>query len=276
VIRDSFRAAAAEFRLRTLTARRYPMMVLLEIMVPLMFTAMPVLLGRAVSGPRAAENFAHNSGTPQFVPYLLIGSAVFIMVNRAFWDMGYWLRYEQQIGTLEAVSLTPTHNLVLAAGVGAYSAVRGALSGSLAYVVGCLAFGANPFQPGLLVSLLFVAVGLLPLYGIGFLMVALVLRVKESARLLGVMQWGASLVMGVFYPVFALPPVLRAAAFLFPPTWVVNGARASMLDVGYFLGEWYLDLAVLWVAVLLVPLLGIRVFERTHRSLRANQGLGAY
>jgi ABC-type multidrug transport system permease subunit len=90
------------------------------------------------------------------------------------------------------------------------------------------------------------------------------------------MQWGASLVMGVFYPVFALPPVLRAAAFLFPPTWVVNGARASMLDVGYFLGEWYLDLAVLWVAVLLVPLLGIRVFERTHRSLRANQGLGAY
>jgi ABC-2 type transport system permease protein len=276
VLRANLHAALAETRLRALTISRYPGLMLMEVMIPLMFTAMPLLLGRAVSGPNAAAYFSQNAGTTEYVPFLLMGSTLYILVNRAFWDLGYWLRHEQQIGTLEAISLTPTHTLVLASGVGLYSAVRSLVAGSLAYLVGCLAFGVNPFAGNLLLAGAFLLVGMIPLYGIGFLMVSLVLRVQESAQLLRVMQWGASLVMGIFYPVILLPPLLRAMAHLFPPAWMLNGIRASVLDLSYFLGAWWLDLAVLWSAMILVPLLGIQVFERTHRRLRTNQGVGAY
>lgn len=269
-------AALAEARMRLLVLSRYPGQVALDILVPVIFSAMPLLLGRAVAGPASAANFAANTGTADYVPYLLIGSTVFITVNRAFWDLAYWLRYEQETGTLEAVYASPTRPLVLAAGVALYSALRSAVSGVVAYLVGCLAFGVNPFRGDVLLALVFLGVGLVPLYALGLLFASFVLRVQEAARLVMVMQWGASFLMGIFYPVAVFPPLLKAVAMAFPPTWMINGVRSAMLGVGWFFGEWYLDLAVLWVGMLLLPAVGVMVFRGAERRMLRAGGLGGF
>jgi hypothetical protein len=46
--------------------------------------------------------------------------------------------------------------------------------------------------------------------------------------------------------------------------------------VGYFFGEWYLDLAVLWVFMIVAPLFGYWVFSRVENGIRRNEGVGQY
>lgn len=268
--------ALAETRLRLLNISRYPGQMVMEIVIPIVFAAMPMLLGRATAGPDAAANFESNTGTANYVAYLLIGSNIFVIVSNAFWHIAYWVRFEQETGTLEAIYLTPTSSLTLAGGVCLYSAIRGVGSAIFAYVIGSLVFGVNPFQGDVLLALLFIFVGLIPLYGVTFLFGALVLKVKESNALIGLMQWGVTLLMGIFFPVTVLPPSLRAVAQLFPPTWMTNGVRSSLLGVGFFLERWYLDMAILWVFLLVTPLFGMWVFRRVESSLRRNEGIGQF
>src|SRR3990172_6012120 len=122
---QNFSAAVAETRLRLINISRYPGQLAMEIIIPIVFASMPMLLGRATAGDNAAANFAANTGTTNYVAFLLIGSNVFTLVSNAFWHIAYWLRFEQETGTLEAVYLTPTSSLNLASGVAIYSAFRG-------------------------------------------------------------------------------------------------------------------------------------------------------
>ena len=41
---------------------------------------------------------------------------------------------------------------------------------------------------------------------------ALVLKVKEANALINLMQWAVSFLMGIFFPVAVMPPLLRAVA----------------------------------------------------------------
>ncbi len=269
-------AALAETRLRMLNISRYPGQLVLEIIIPVIFAAMPMLLGQATGGDQAAENFAANTGTTNYVAYLLIGSNVFTLVSAAFWHIAYWLRFEQETGTLEAVYLTPTSSITLASGVALYSITRGLFSSLTAYIIGCLIFQVNPFQGDVLLALLFIGFGLLPLYGMALLFGAVVLKVKESNALINLMQWVVSFLMGLFFPVAVLPPFVKAIAYLFPPTWMTNGVRSALLGTGFFFEKWYLDLAVLWVFMLFAPLFGFWVFNRTERGIQRNEGVGQF
>jgi ABC-2 type transport system permease protein len=267
----------ASARMRFTTISRYPGQVVVDIVVPIVFAAMPILLGRATAGAQAGAVFEQNTGTANYVAYMLIGSSVFTIVSYAFWHIANWLRWEQETGTLEALYLVPTHRVWVVAGTALYSCLRGVLSSLVAYLLGSIVLGvAHPFQGEVWLALLFILVGLIPVYALALLFGAVVLKVKESNALINMMQWGVSFLMGVFFPIAIFPPLLRAVALLFPPTWMTNGVRSALLGVGFFFGRWYLDLAVLWVFLSIAPFFGYWVFTRTEASMRRNEGVGQF
>lgn len=269
-------AMLAEIQLRVLNISRYPGQLVMEIIIPIVFASMPILLGRATSGDQAAANFAANTGTANYVAYLLIGSNVFNIVSVCFGIIARWLRFEQETGTLESIYLTPTSSLTLLSGVAVYSWFRGIIPALISYIIGCLVFGVNPFEGDLLLALAFILAGLLPLLGVASIFGAVILKVKESNALIGLMQWVLSFLMGIFFPVAVLPPFLRLVAFLFPPTWMTNGVRSALLGVGFFFGEWYLDFAVLWTFALLAPAFGFWLFRRVEGGIQRNEGVGQF
>jgi ABC-2 type transport system permease protein len=276
-LRAGFSVVWASARMRFATILRYPGQLALDIVIPIVLAAMPILLGRGAAGPGAAAVFAENTGTSNYVAYMLIGSSVFTIVSYAFWHIAYWLRWEQETGTLEALYLTPTDRVWVAAGTALYSCIRGTASAFIAYLLGCLVLGvADPFQGEVGLALLFILVGLIPLYGLALLFGAVILKVKEANALIGLMQWGVSFLMGVFFPLTFFPPLLRAIALLFPPTWMTNGVRSSLLGMGFFFGAWYKDLAVLWAFLLVAPLFGYWVFSQVETSVRRNEGVGQF
>jgi ABC-2 type transport system permease protein len=123
-LRNNLSALFASFRMRLTTITRYPGQLVMDILVPIVFAYMPILLGRA-SGANSALVFAANTGTTNYITFMLIGSSVFTLVNFAFWHVAYWLRWEQEAGTLEVLYLTPTHRLWVVGGTALYSCLRG-------------------------------------------------------------------------------------------------------------------------------------------------------
>lgn len=274
-LRANLSVMLASFKMRLTTITRYPGQIVMDILVPIVFAYMPILLGRS-AGSNAAINFASNTGTDNYIGYMLIGSSAFTIVSYAFWHVAYWLRWEQESGTLESLYLVPTHRVWVVAGTALYSCVRGVLAAVAAYLIGSFVLGLNPFKGEMLLAMLFILVGLIPLYSLTLLFGAVILKVKEANALVNLMQWGVSFLMGIFFPIAIFPPVLKLIALLFPPTWMTNGVRSALLGVGYFFNAWYLDLAVLWVFLLTVPFFGYWVFSRTENSIRKNEGVGQF
>lgn len=255
---------------------RYRGWFLLDIMIPTVIAGFPILLGQSLAGADAGKNFAANTGTANYVAYLLIGSNVFTIISRALWTIGFWLRREQQTGTLEALYLSPSSRWLILSGLSLYSAARSLLTFLVAFAVGCLVFRVNPLQGNLLLALVFLTLGMIPLYGTSLLYGALVLQLKEANALIELAQWGVSFLVGIYFPIALFPPLLRAAALLFPPTWVNNGVRAALLDVGWFFQTWYFDLAVLAAFCCVAPVLGYWVFLGVERRIKANEGVGQF
>jgi ABC-2 type transport system permease protein len=264
--------AIAQLRLRT----RYRGWFVLDTIIPTVMAAVPILLGRATGGLNAASNFQANTGTNNYVIYILIGSNVFSIVSTALWNTGFWLRREAQTGTLEALYLAPTTRSHIVAGIALQGALRSLFIFVLAFACGCVLFQVNPFQGDILIALAFLLIGMLPMFGLSLLFGALVLKIKEANALISLMQWVVSVMMGVYFPVTVFPPLLRFVALLFPPTWVNNGVRASLLGVSYFFDAWYKDLAILWIFVLVGPLLGMWAFARVERGMKRNEGVGQF
>lgn len=275
-LRAYFSAMLASTKVRLLVISRYPGQLVGDIIFPIFLAAMPILLGRALGGDEIGEIFKSNTGTDQFAAFMLIGSSTQTIVSFAFWHVAWWLRWEQQTGTLESLYMVPTHRVWIVGGTALYSCLRSILTASLSFLLGCLVLNVNPLQGEVGLAYLFILAGQIPLYGLTLLFGALILKVKEANSLIGLMQWAVSFLMGVYYPIAIFPPFLRAVALLFPPTWMTNGVRSALLGVGYFLGEWYLDFAVLWAALLVAPMLGYWVFSEVEKSVRRNEGVGQF
>jgi ABC-2 type transport system permease protein len=160
--------------------------------------------------------------------------------------------------------------------VALYGTLRSLVNFGMAFSLGCLLFGVNPFQGDILLALGFLLLGLIPLYGVSLLYGAVVLKLKEANAMIQLAQWLVSFLMGVFFPIAVFPPLLRAVALLFPPTWMNNGVRASLLGVGWFFQTWYCDLAVLAAFCVVAPVLGYWVFLRIERRIKANEGVGQF
>lgn len=268
--------SVATMRFRIMS--RYPGWRLFDIVMPTFIAAMPILLGQAIGGgaAQAAANFERNTGTPNYVAYLLIGSNVFMMVSGTLWNVGYWLRREQETGTLEALYLAPTGRGSILLGISLYGTFRMLFNFVVAFALGSLVFRVNPLQGDILLALLFLLVGFVPLFGISLLYGAVILRIKEANALIRLAQWGVSFLMGLFFPIAIFPGWLRLVAMLFPPTWMNNGVRASLLGVGYFFERWYFDLAMLAIFSVVTPWLGYWLFTRTEQAVQRSEGVGEF
>jgi ABC-2 type transport system permease protein len=263
-------------RLRIMS--RYPGGNLVDIAIPTFIAAMPILLGQAIGGgaAQAAANFQQNTGTANYVAYLLIGSNIFMIVSGTMWNVGYWMRREQETGTLEALYLAPTGRGSILLGISLYGMIRTLINFVIAFALGSLVFRVNPLQGNILLALAFLLVGMVPLFGIALLYGAVILRVKEANALIQLAQWVVSFLMGLFFPVAVFPIWLRVVALLFPPTWMNNGVRASLLGVGYFFQHWYFDLAALGVFCVITPWFGYWLFTRIERGIQRDAGVGEF
>ena len=259
---------------------RYRGYLVAEAFLPIVLAAFPLILGVAIGGggiEQAGENFAVNTGETNFALFMLLGACVFTVVTLMLWIIGFWMRREQQTGTLEALYLSPANRFYVLAGVSTYAFLRSLMMFFIALTIGSLIFGVNPLDGDVLLAMLFIAAGFLPLWGIGFAFGALIMRIKEADSLIQMSQWVVAFLMGLYYPITFFPPFLQYIAAAFPATIMTDGVRGSILGASYLFGsEWWVPFALLMAFSIILPLLGYEVFLNTERRMKTKEGVGQY
>ena len=263
---------------------RYKGMLVTEAFLPIIFAAFPLMLGFSIGGPNAGANFLRNTGATGVADvdafyklYMLLGACTFTVVTLMMWLIGYWIRREQETGTLESLYLAPAKRFYVLAGVSTYAFLRSLMIFVIALSIGSVLFGVNPLAGNLGVAMLFYVAGFLPLWGIGFIFGAFIMKIKEANSVIQLVQWVIAFLMGIYYPITFFPGWMQYVAASFPPTIMNDGVRSSILGIGnLFGGEWWVPFAVLLTFSLIIPLLGYEIFLETERRLRRTEGVGQY
>ncbi|MGQ4913250.1 MAG: ABC transporter permease [Candidatus Asgardarchaeia archaeon] len=277
--KENIQVIKAVFKVNWLYTIRYKGWFLFAIIFPLIMATLPILVGTAVAGSpqKAAENFMRNVGTENYQLFSLIGSAVWILAIVILWDFGLWIRQEQQLGTLEQNLLTPTNIFVILVGVSLFGLSQAAIQFAATLIVGGIIFNVlyQILTPTMLLSIFIIVVGLIPMYGLSFVIGSIVIKYKEANSIISMLQMFFAFIMGIFYPVTLFPFYLRIIAYLLPLTIPLQDARAVLLNTQVVIDIW-IDLSIIVIFSIIWPILGYFMFLKVEEMLKKGEGIGGY
>lgn len=257
------------------TVRRYRLWVPSMIFNPLYQGVIPAFLfGAAFAVGGRQVGLASTLGTEDLSGFLFMGGAVSWITATAFWIMAFSLRTEMDAGTLEPSWLTPTRRGTLVLGRGLYGLLLFVFVQAALFGIGIAFFGLR-LRAEALWALPAIAVAFVGMAGVGYLVAAAVLLLKEANFFVDTTQFLVSMLSGVAFPITVLPLAAQAVAVLLPTTWAVEilryyalGSR-TILDVG-------LEHAVLLATSGLVLPLGLWAFGAADRHVRVHGTLGQF
>ncbi len=242
---------------------RYPGNFLLYLVIPFLFTALIFGMGQFVGGGNAALNFAARTGTQNVLVYEVLGSAVWMVSWVVVEDVGVALRDEQMKGTLEQNFLAPVSRVTLLIGLSLTDIVITA--GIFFIVVGVTVAVTLPAAfASLLEAYLALLVGLIPLFGIGFLFAGFVVRFKEPYVFTQIVNLLFATLTGTYYPVTLLPYWVQLLSRTLPQTYVIDDMRKIVL-ANQTLVSLYGSVFILLALAVAYPTLGYAIFKHIEK-----------
>jgi len=243
---------------------RYPGNFLLYLVLPFLFTLMIFGMGQFVGGNNAAENFAARTGTTNILVYEILGSAVWMTSWVVVEDVGVALRDEQMKGTLEQNFLAPVNRFTLLVGMSLTDVVI--TTGIFTVVVGATLMVTMPNAAlSLMQAFIILLIGLLPLFGIGFLFAGFVVKFKEPYIFTQLVNLLFATLTGTYYPVTFLPYWLQFASRILPQTYVIEEMRRIVLANQTLVSIWG-SLFILLGLAIAYPTLGYAIFRRLEKK----------
>jgi ABC-2 type transport system permease protein len=242
---------------------RYPGNFVLILVMPFLFTLMIFGMGQFVGGSNASLNFAVRTGTSNILVYEILGSAVWMIGWVVVEDLGVALRDEQMKGTLEQNFLAPVNRVTLLIGLSLTDiAVTSAV---FVVVVGVTTMIVLPTAAlSLLQAFLILLIGLIPLFGIGFLFAGFVLKFKEPYIFTQIINLLFATLTGTYYPVSLLPYWVQLLSGALPQTYVIEDMRQIVL-ANQTLVDMYGSMFILLALALAYPTVGYAVFKQLEK-----------
>lgn len=211
-----------------------------------------------------------------YFTFAAIGIGISVMLNAALSGFGIVLSRSQNRGQLEYVLTEPIPWLFLPFAMASYRTILGVFNGLMILVLAVI-LGANVVSSGIPEFLVLVMLGLLASMAIGILAASVLIVAKRSQPLLTLYSLAASLLGGALFSVEQLPSGLQTIALLIPHTYVINSARAVLMeDPGTFVIPF--DTAVIALSIFNVVTLtgGMWLFSRSLQYARREGLLGGY
>jgi ABC-2 type transport system permease protein len=254
---------------------RYPGEMVSIFLIPYLLTALIIAMGTSIAGPQASANFAAQTGSNlnPFV-FLIIGAGVWMVSWVIMEGIGTLLREEQMKGTLEQNFLAPINRFLLLVGTALSQIIVTSLI--FAGVVGASVLIIAPQSAlGLLVSFGILMIGLIPLFGIGFVFAALVVRFKEPYAFTQAANVLFGVLTGTFYNITFLPLWVRTISSAIPQTIVIQDMRLSIDSINNIVGSYGSILVLLTMAVV-YPTLGYYFFKQFERRAKVTGDLSKF
>lgn len=243
---------------------RYPGGFVIYLIMPFLFTILIFGMGQFVGGGNAASNFAARTGTTNIVVYEILGSAVWMTSWVVVEDIGVALRDEQMKGTLEQNFLAPVSRFTLLIGMTLTDIVI--TTAIFLIVVGATVAVVLPSSfLNIIPAFLTLLIGLVPLFGIGFLFAGFVVKFKEPYVFTQLVNLIFATLTGTYYPVTFLPYWVQFMSGVLPQTYVIDDMRRIVL-ADQTLVSLYGSIFVLLSLALIYPVLGYAVFRHLEKK----------
>ncbi len=266
---------AAIFKKQVRHMLRYPGELVFVFIIPYFLTAMVVAMGNSVGGANAAVNFAAQTGSSlnPFI-WLIIGAGVWMISWIVLEGIGTSLRDEQIKGTLEQNFLAPINRFLLLVGTALAQIMITTLLFIGVVVVSVLLLAPEE-AVGLIGAFAIMMVGLVPLFGLGFVFAALVIRFKEPYAFTQAANVLFAVVTGTFYSISVLPFWVQIVSGAIPQTIVIQDMRLSVQSVSLLVGA-YGTIFVLLAMAVVYPFLGYSFFKLFERRAKVSGDLSKY
>jgi ABC-2 type transport system permease protein len=273
-IRGTINALAAIFWKGMKHYTRYPGGFLLYLILPFLFTILIFGMGRFIGGGNATLNFAARTGTTNVLVYEMLGSAVWMTGWVVVDDVAVALCDEQMKGTLEQNFLAPVNRFTLLVGI---SLTDIAITTSIFFIVVgvTLALTMPGAYLGLIQAFLMLLIGLIPLFGIGFLFAGFVIKFKEPYVFTQMVNLIFGALTGTYYPVTILPYWVQFLSGALPQTYVISNMRQIVL-ANQTLVSLYGSIFILLALALVYPTIGYAVFKKLERNASVTGELSKY
>ena len=263
-LRSDMQALAAIFWKGLRHHMRYPGEFVIFLMLPFLFTFLILGMGTAIAGNNASAYFAARTGTTNIVIYEILGGAVWMTSWVVVEDVGTAIRDEQIKGTLEQNFLAPVRRFTLLVGLSLTDVVI--TSAIFLLVVGVSVAVVLPSSfVTIIPAFLALLLGLIPLFGIGFLFAGFVVRFKEPYIFIQIVNLVFATLTGTYYPVTLLPYWVQLLSGVLPQTYVIDDMRRIVL-ANQTLVNLYGSIFILLALALAYPILGYAVFRRIERK----------
>ncbi len=269
------RAALAIARNELRVARRYPLQLVTRVLQPLYQFLLPsLLLGTTFLVGGRAIGLEEMTGTDDLAGYLFLGTVVGGLVGATFWEMAFGLKREMDAGTLEPAWLTPTRPDTFVLGRAISGMLLSVVASVALVLVGVVAFGAS-LADGLLLAVPALALASISMIGIGYLVAAAVLLMREPNFFVDATNFLFAMISGVAFPVLVLPALVQPLAYVLPTTYAVDLLRVYALGTRPLLEPWIEWVALAVLAGLMIWV-GRAAFARTERRMRMRGTLGQH
>jgi ABC-2 type transport system permease protein len=217
---------------------------------------------------------AETAGTTDIVGYLFLGMLALNLCAAGFWAVAYSIKLELDAGTLEPAWLTPTRRETFVIGLTIAGVVVAIASTAILVLVGVWLFGAE-IAPRLAIAVPILAVASFGVLGIGYLVGAIVLRMRDANFFVDAADFIFIALSGAAFPILVLPEAVRWISYLLPTTHALDLMRVAALDTPPLLPlplEW-LMLGLTSVGLLAV---GRWAWLATEHRLRIRGTLGQH
>ena len=242
---------------------------------PLIFVFPYVLFAVALMGGRTSSVLEGLTGVSDGVTYTIIGYIFMGFLNTAVWGMGFALRKEQWYGTLESIFVMPVPRWVYVMGMALHSTVHQGIILFFQIAVVYVLFGVILNVQGILPVLVFIALMLISLIGLGLMVSGLALIFKEGWIVSEVLYSLITIVTPIAYPLAVLPPLLQKISVMMPTTYAITGIRHFLIAETMEFTVWdaysrLIIIGVCWVVT------GLLMFQIVDRKVRREGTLGEY
>ncbi|NWF95245.1 MAG: ABC transporter permease [Candidatus Thorarchaeota archaeon] len=257
-------------------AFRYPTNWIVWGFLPIMWLAPYILMMTAIAGPGTSTNFQEVSGFNDFVRFAVIGWFVYQYVERSVWSIGNNFRWEQFSGTLEPLFVTPVPRMSILVGAALADTVQCTMSAMMLLVFSSFLFGVSYVITMIAPIVVIMTLMVLALYGFSFLLAGLIMVFKDPSVLSELVANTLFVLSPVTYPVQALPPSVRFAAYLVPSTIAIVTVRELAINGVFELFSFLQSVALLLLVILTFWGLGLVSFNYAERWVKDRGSMGDF
>jgi len=253
----------------------YPIVFVFWAIFPIFWFIPFILQGQALVGGLTSQAFAQVAGTPEFIPFVVIGSVLNSYVLSSLYGMGESIRREAYQGTLDYVLASPCNKSFILIGKALSESFTSTIFAFSQLIISILFFGIE-LTIGVIMPILFILVLLiLGLYGIALVLAALSLRFKQAHDLAHSLEYVFYLFSPVRYPVESLPLWAQAIGKLLPLTYALIAVRSLML-LKQGMAAIYIEIGVLVIIDTALVLVGFYLFNWMENKTKKSGTISQY